>query len=56
MKAARKLVVFILALKYLLGSKSLTDIFMLQSVDHGKIKFVKNFFGRDKGEELKTVN
>ena len=30
--------------------------FILQSVDHGKIKFVKNFFGRDKGEELKTVN
>ena len=46
MKAARKLVVFIL----------FVENFMLQSVALGKGKFVKNFFGRDKGEELKNGN
>lgn len=45
MKAARKLVVFIL----------FVEIFLWKSVAHEKGKFL-NFFGRDKGEELKTVN
>ena len=45
MKAARKLVVFIL----------FVEIFLCESVDHGKIKFLK-FFWKDKGEELKNGN